>query len=147
MDYKLLILIVHSLVKRCPTMLPNLNFLDCLPYPGQSCDFKCKTGYRLAVATTVSCGSVGQWIPSTDALCEGMYHYMFYTNKNVLDVMFHLEHMYLGFLRNIFKNRQNMINKTHLVIHSRLSMMKDVQKLILIARGQFLMILDILLVT
>lgn len=51
-------------------MLPNLNFLDCLPYPRQSCDFKCKTGYRLAVTTTVSCGSVGQWIPSTDALFE-----------------------------------------------------------------------------
>lgn len=64
-------------------MLPNLNFLDCLPYPGLSCDFKCKTGYRLAVTTTVSCGSVGQWIPSTDALCEGMYLYMLFTNKNV----------------------------------------------------------------
>ncbi|XP_065930460.1 uncharacterized protein [Magallana gigas] len=57
-------------VTRCPTSLRNLHFLDCQPYPGQSCNFECKTGYRLAINTSVSCGSLGQWNLPTDTLCE-----------------------------------------------------------------------------
>uniref|UniRef100_A0A8W8ML28 Sushi domain-containing protein n=1 Tax=Magallana gigas TaxID=29159 RepID=A0A8W8ML28_MAGGI len=57
-------------VSRCPTLLRNLHFLDCQPYPGQSCNFECKTGYRLAINTSVSCGSLGQWNLPIDTLCE-----------------------------------------------------------------------------
>lgn len=63
---------IIALVSRCPTVLQNLNFLDCQPYPGQSCNFECKTGYRLAINASVSCGSSGQWNLQTDTLCEGM---------------------------------------------------------------------------
>lgn len=58
-------------VVRCQTLQRNLNFTDCLPYPGQSCYVSCKAGYQLVINTTVSCGSDGQWIPSTDTLCKG----------------------------------------------------------------------------
>lgn len=61
----------YSKVVRCQTLQRNLNFTDCLPYPGQSCYFSCKAGYRLVVNTTVSCGSDGQWKPPTDTLCKG----------------------------------------------------------------------------
>lgn len=63
---------IFAPVSRCPTLLRNLNFLDCQPYPGQSCNFECKTGFRLAINTTVSCGSLGQWNLPTDTLCEGI---------------------------------------------------------------------------
>lgn len=58
-------------VVRCQTLQRNLNFTDCLPYPGQSCNVNCKTGYQLVINRTVSCGSDGQWIPSTDTICKG----------------------------------------------------------------------------
>eukprot|EP00105_Crassostrea_gigas_P046569 XP_019930717.1 PREDICTED: low-density lipoprotein receptor-related protein 6-like [Crassostrea gigas] len=57
-------------VVRCQTQQYNLNFTDCLPYPGHSCNFKCNPGYRLVMNTTVSCGPAGQWIPSTETLCD-----------------------------------------------------------------------------
>lgn len=55
---------------RCPTQLQNLILLDCLPYPGFSCDFECKSGYRRVTDTFLSCESTGQWSLSTDTLCE-----------------------------------------------------------------------------
>lgn len=58
-------------VVRCQIIQRNLNFTDCLPYPGQSCYVSCKAGYQLVINTTVLCGSYGQWIPSTDTLCTG----------------------------------------------------------------------------
>lgn len=63
---------VYLLVVRCQTQQYNLNFTDCLPYPGHSCNFKCNPGYRLVMNTTVSCGPAGQWIPSTETLCDGI---------------------------------------------------------------------------
>ncbi|XP_065930046.1 uncharacterized protein [Magallana gigas] len=57
-------------VVQCKTVQQNLSFIDCIAYPGQSCDFKCKAGFRLAINTTVLCGPAGQWIPSIDILCE-----------------------------------------------------------------------------
>ena len=59
------------LVTRCPTELPNVKFLDCPPYPGQSCDFECKPGYRSYLGKTVSCLSGGQWELPVTAICEG----------------------------------------------------------------------------
>lgn len=65
--------IIFFLVVRCKTLQHNLNFIDCIPYPGQSCNFKCKPRYQIAVNTTVSCGPAGQWIPSIDTLCKGTF--------------------------------------------------------------------------
>eukprot|EP00105_Crassostrea_gigas_P037659 XP_019921807.1 PREDICTED: low-density lipoprotein receptor-related protein 4-like isoform X2 [Crassostrea gigas] len=59
-------------VSRCPTLLQKLNFLDCLPFPGHSCSFVCKTGYQSAINTSVFCGSSGQWNLPTDTLCEAI---------------------------------------------------------------------------
>ncbi|XP_078326911.1 low-density lipoprotein receptor-related protein 2-like isoform X1 [Crassostrea virginica] len=55
---------------RCSTSHQNLKFLDCLPYPGQSCAFKCNPGYRSTVDTTISCLPDGHWAPSIDTVCE-----------------------------------------------------------------------------
>ncbi|XP_078326898.1 low-density lipoprotein receptor-related protein 6-like isoform X2 [Crassostrea virginica] len=57
-------------VSRCPTELPNLNFLNCAPYPGQTCDFECKPGYRSTLNTTIACIPGGMWTPNTQLMCE-----------------------------------------------------------------------------
>ena len=59
------------LVSQCPTDLPNLSFPNCAPYPGQTCDFECKPGYRSTLNTTIACISGGIWTPNTQLLCEG----------------------------------------------------------------------------
>ncbi|XP_061184437.1 low-density lipoprotein receptor-related protein 4-like [Saccostrea echinata] len=56
-------------VSRCPTSLPNVNFLNCLPYPGQTCTIDCKPGYRPASNMSITCDNVGQWVPSPFSLC------------------------------------------------------------------------------
>ena len=60
-------------VLRCSTSHQNLKFLDCLPYPGQSCAFKCNPGFRSTVDTTISCLPDGHWAPSIDTVCEGTF--------------------------------------------------------------------------
>nr|XP_022323823.1 low-density lipoprotein receptor-related protein 4-like isoform X2 [Crassostrea virginica] len=57
-------------VSQCPTDLPNLSFPNCAPYPGQTCDFECKPGYRSTLNTTIACISGGIWTPNTQLLCE-----------------------------------------------------------------------------
>ena len=59
------------LVSRCPTELSNLNFLNCAPYPGQTCDFQCKPGYRSKLNTTIDCITGGMWTPNPQLMCEG----------------------------------------------------------------------------
>lgn len=56
---------------RCPTFAQNLILLECPPYPGWSCDFECKVGYRRKSKTLVTCESTGKWSPPTESLCEG----------------------------------------------------------------------------
>uniref|UniRef100_A0A8W8MRC5 EGF-like domain-containing protein n=1 Tax=Magallana gigas TaxID=29159 RepID=A0A8W8MRC5_MAGGI len=56
-------------VFRCPTQLQHLNFVDCAPYPGLACDFKCKVGYQPVANNTAFCDSTGKWFPSIDTLC------------------------------------------------------------------------------
>ncbi|XP_056012123.1 low-density lipoprotein receptor-related protein 4-like [Ostrea edulis] len=60
-------------VTRCSTSLQNVNVLNCLPYSGQTCDIECKTGYKLAVNTSITCGTSGQWSPPTAALCTEIF--------------------------------------------------------------------------
>ncbi|XP_056013210.1 low-density lipoprotein receptor-related protein 4-like [Ostrea edulis] len=57
----------------CSTSLQNLNVLNCLPYSGQTCDIECKAGYKLAVNMSITCGTSGQWSPSTAALCTEIF--------------------------------------------------------------------------
>lgn len=57
-------------VLRCPTFAQNLILLECPPYPGWSCDFECKVGYRRKSKTLVTCESTGKWSPPTESLCE-----------------------------------------------------------------------------
>lgn len=58
-------------VFRCKTLQQNVTFINCpLPYPGQSCQFQCKTGYQLILNTSLICDSGGQWMPPIDTVCE-----------------------------------------------------------------------------
>lgn len=68
-----ILIVSFLLVFRCPTLQPNLNFIDCIPYPGLSCSFKCKDGYQLAANDTVFCDSFGKWSSQTSTLCEGLF--------------------------------------------------------------------------
>lgn len=74
-----------SLVLRCPTLFSNLNFTDCAPYPGQSCDFKCKAGYRRAVDDTVYCDRIGQWSSPTETLCKGLFKQNIKNHQGVIN--------------------------------------------------------------
>ncbi|XP_062578036.1 uncharacterized protein LOC134239920 [Saccostrea cucullata] len=56
-------------VSRCSTSLPNVNFFNCLPYPGQTCTIDCKPGYRLLNSKTITCDNNGQWVPFPSSLC------------------------------------------------------------------------------
>ncbi|XP_056009049.1 low-density lipoprotein receptor-related protein 4-like isoform X1 [Ostrea edulis] len=55
-------------VSRCITP-QNVELPDCVPYPGQTCEFKCKPGYRFANSKYVTCDAFGRWVPSVSSLC------------------------------------------------------------------------------
>ncbi|XP_061183615.1 low-density lipoprotein receptor-related protein 2-like [Saccostrea echinata] len=60
-------------VSRCDTSLQNIDFPDCLPYPGQNCQVACKSGYRLVVNASVTCDQSGHWTPSPSPLCTEIF--------------------------------------------------------------------------
>ncbi|XP_065930465.1 low-density lipoprotein receptor-related protein 4-like [Magallana gigas] len=54
----------------CPTSLPSLQLLNCVPYPGESCEFKCMEGFKRILEVNVTCDSLGLWNPETETLCS-----------------------------------------------------------------------------
>lgn len=63
--------IVSLPVPLCPTSLPSLQLVNCLPYPGQSCEFECLEGFKRIVEVNVTCDLLGQWNPEWETLCSG----------------------------------------------------------------------------
>ncbi|XP_061167996.1 low-density lipoprotein receptor-related protein 4-like [Saccostrea echinata] len=56
-------------VHRCNTSSQTVNVLDCHAFPGETCEFECKTGLMPAVYASVKCDLFGQWNPPLTHLC------------------------------------------------------------------------------
>lgn len=54
----------------CPTSLTSLQLVNCVPYPGQSCEFECLEGFKRILNVNVTCDLLGQWNPEWETLCS-----------------------------------------------------------------------------